>query len=487
MDNKWSLVIHETTQTKVRIWVGTLFPIAEKPEKCCIIVTDDRKEIVAKVSIIQNAWKKTFKKLNDRFYIDIEISTLLPNTIYQVEFIRCPQNSNEKILPKKTLSIGSFKTLPNTLSQDDPFVVALGSCFYHEADNGNAASAYRALYFDGDKNNKPDVKFLTGDQVYLDVSLTALIPLTKYIRKRIANNYATAWQKQGEMLKHGATWFLADDHEYWDNFPYTSWKNLYQWMLIPFKKVKSVWAQTAKYGVKNIQKVSLLRTFNIGNDLSVCFADLRSKRGRKNRPDEIMPALAFNQLIEWAESLTCPGIIVLSQPLLANSKNTLDLNITNYPKQYERFLKALACSGHDIVCLSGDVHFGRIAQVEFGQHGAKLHEIIASPMSNLTGVNAKIAETLPVKINNFPLSEISGVPINGVQYDKNWAVTTERVKFLRFFSYKKTKEHFMTLAFTKTPKNKVKIEIQAWRIREINKKTGLPKPDFITPHQIIIS
>ena len=192
-------------------------------------------------------------------------------------------------------------------------------------------------------------------------------------------------------------------------------------------------------------------------------------------------------LTKWAESLTSPGIIVLSQPLLVNSENELDLNIANYPKQYERFLKALASSGHDIVCLSGDVHFGRIAQVEFGVKGAKLHEIIASPMSNLTGINAKIAESLPVKIGDFPLSEITGVPIKGVLYDKDWAVTTERVKFLRFFSYKKTKEHFMTLAFTKTPLNKVKIEIQAWRIREIDKKTGLPKPDFKTPHQIIIS
>ena len=487
MKSKWSLVVHCATQTTINIWVGTLFPDLRKPDECLVRISDELENEVSSYTIASKDWQRPFKKVNDRFYAYIPFHNLNANTYYTVEFIRQEQDLGYKKLPQQVLSKGAFKTLPNALSPDQPFVVALGSCFYNEGDNGAVSTAYNSLYFNGAKNHKPDVKFLTGDQVYLDIGLDSLSPITKDIRKRIADDYANTWQTQRKMLRHGATWFLADDHEYWNNYPYTSGKNPYLWMITAFKGIKKAWAEAAICGVKNVQKISLLKKFNLGNDLSVCFADLRSERDNGKDPKKMISSSVFDQLIDWAETLSSPGVIVLPQPLLVKPGGDLDLNLANYPMQYNKFIQALATSGHDIMCLTGDVHFGRIAKVEFGTKGAILHEIIASPMSNLTGLDGKVAASSPTKLKRFPMANISGVPIKNVQYAKKWFVTTERVKYLRFFSYKKTKEHFMTLAFTKTPENKVAVEIQAWRIREVNKRTRLPKQDFREPYKVIMT
>jgi hypothetical protein len=58
-------------------------------------------------------------------------------------------------------------TLPTELptADDKPFTVFLGSCFaHHEDKQGNVGKTYRSL----PPLAKPDLKFLAGDQVYLD-------------------------------------------------------------------------------------------------------------------------------------------------------------------------------------------------------------------------------------------------------------------------------------------------------------------------------
>ncbi|MGJ8691998.1 MAG: hypothetical protein ACSHW0_05915 [Thalassotalea sp.] len=484
MKSKWNLVIHKTSQTQVAIWVGTLFPDLRKPAHCSIKLIDENGQTVATNSITRDEWLRPFDYINDRFYQYRQFDNLLPDHHYQVEFIRKQQNIAGIILEEKVLSSGSFTTLPTELATTSPFVIALGSCFYNEDDNGAASSSYTALYYSADKMIKPHVKFFTGDQVYLDIGLDSLSPVTKDVRKRIADDYASTWQTQRQMLRHGATWFLADDHEYWNNYPYTSGKNPYLWAITAFKSIKTAWTKTASCGVANVQQITRFDSFTIGNDISVCFADLRSGRDKKSKPNYMMPENEFSQLIAWAENLTCPGIIVLPQPLLVHPGGDLDFNIANYTNQYQRLVTALAASGHDIVCLSGDVHYGRIAKVKLGEHGATLHEIISSPMSNLTGLDGKVAASKAEKLTKFPSMAIAGITPALVQYEKKWSVSTQKVKFLRFFSYRKTREHFMTLALSKTPSGTVQMAVNVWRIRDKNKYSNMPKKDFSRPHLI---
>ncbi|MDA7916352.1 hypothetical protein N9B94_03870 [Verrucomicrobia bacterium] len=84
--------------------------------------------------------------------------------------------------------------------------------------------------------------------------------------------------------------------------------------------------------------------------------------------------------------MASPGILVIPQPLIVE-KNKTERNLLSFPKQYGRLIEALGHTGHDMVVLSGDVHFGRIATCSLGAKGGILTEIVSSPMSNLTYLN----------------------------------------------------------------------------------------------------
>lgn len=477
MKNKWSLVVHNVSQTNANIWVGTLFPDCRKPEKAHVILMDSNNNVVEQVTILKNDWLRPFNKINNRFYQYIRFENLQANVTYKVLFERSEQQINEHTLEKRVLTQGNFATLPAALSDEDPFVIALGSCFYNDGDNGEMSNAYEQLLLRGDKYSKPHVKFFTGDQVYLDIGLDSLSPISSEVRTRIADDYACAWQAQRRVFRQGATWFLADDHEYWNNFPNVDSKNIYLWTITASSRIKKVWHETAALAVKNIQKVKPFRQFSIGNDLNFCFVDLRSQRDAGNSPKaKFLPSNIFKQLIHWAKTLTCTGVIVLPQVLMAPKGKKDDLNLANYTEQYDQLIQALAYSGHDIVCLSGDVHFGRIGKVPLGNNGCTLYEISASPMSNLTGLEALVSVAKPTKQKTFPPHSIIGIPQNPVVYERKWFVSTEKVSLLWLTSYRKTKEHIMTLAFHKSSNNEVCLKIQAWRLREKNR--GFPKKEF---------
>ena len=79
--------------------------------------------------------------------------------------------------PGKALRNGTFDTLPPRipLKGKKPFTIGVGSCFYNHRDGGQAAASYKALYQRGSDNDRPDITFLTGDQVYLDIGFDSLI------------------------------------------------------------------------------------------------------------------------------------------------------------------------------------------------------------------------------------------------------------------------------------------------------------------------
>ncbi|MDQ2710437.1 MAG: hypothetical protein M3Z25_23715 [Actinomycetota bacterium] len=80
------------------------------------------------------------------------------------------------------------------------------------APRGNVSRRYKLLC---DADGEPDLKILTGDQVYLDTPL--VLPMfAGAIRRRISRT----WDKLGFLLSHGANICASDDHEFWNNHPY---------------------------------------------------------------------------------------------------------------------------------------------------------------------------------------------------------------------------------------------------------------------------
>ena len=97
------------------------------------------------------------------------------------------------------------------------------------------------------------------------------------------------------------------------------------------------------------------------------------------------------------------------QPLLAK-KNPRDRGLPDFPEQYTRLCDALIATPQDVLVLSGDVHFGRVAEVEIerpGRGGARVYEVISSPMALVSlfrGRVALAAGRFEDEITEFPVA-----------------------------------------------------------------------------------
>jgi len=471
--SRYTLVIHEVSTSSVKVWVGALLPSLAKPHNWCLVikkislgfsVEDEEGEEVKRIEYLSedgDVWLRPFDKLNKRFYKIEIIDSLDAGQDYIVEFQA--RSNNEW----KLLETAFFTTLPESIdhSIEKPFTVGIGSCFYTKHDGGRAGQAYEALY----KNEKfkPDIKFLAGDQVYLDIGL-GLYPLDdEDCQDRIADDYAESWTQLRSLLRRGGTWMLADDHEYWNNYPYLKGFNPYLITLDLSDSFKKRWESAAKKGVEIVQQMQTIRIFSIGNDLSFCVADLRSERTDSG----FLSAESFAQLINWIEHLSSPGILVIPQPLIAGYGNNIDSNLPDWP-QYNELLLSIEKSRHDIVILTGDVHYGRVSQVFVGNSRNKLIEVITSPISNLSELDGFAAATPDLSKRRFPLVDIPGINKSKISYLGK--ISTESRWWDLRFPVERTTEHFMTIDFYKEANN-LKMKINAWNARKINKKTALPK------------
>jgi len=473
---KWSLVVHRVNTSKVEVWVGTLFPTMAKPDKARIILsTEDGTQLKTKV-INSSDWDRPFRKHGQRFYFVHTFTGLPEASFFRLEFQRKEKASWQQ------LRRGSFHTLPSSLPGPNqrPFTIGLGSCFYSHRDGGQAAASYKALY---ERKQKIDLTILAGDQVYLDIGFDSLSLWPSEIRQRIADDYAEHWQALGSILSRGGTWMLPDDHEYWNDYPF--YDSLIPTLLaLKISHVRSNWKRASNDAVKNIQRTKLVDFLEIGDDLSICFADTRSKRKKSG----FLPKDAFRSVTDWAENLESPGVLVTSQPLIVKP-NDNEANLLSFETQYKKLLSALASSGHDIIVLSGDVHYGRIATAELGNGGGKLIEIISSPLSNLTGLNGIATSVAKAKPETFPHSsvDVTGVPSKAVDYDRNYFVGKKKGRLLSAYPKDRTREHFMTIEFSKNTAGKVKLAAKAWRVRDRAPKTNLPVQEFEKAFQVALN
>ena len=473
--SNWSLVFHKVSQTSVELWAGTLFGTLRKPRLARLIISLGDSEI-SRQDITLEQWKRPFRRLNQRFYDTRLISGLQSGQNYKVDFYQRLEGDDHQGLDQwQLLRSGTFSTLPSKLpsNKKKAFTVALSSCFYEHRDCGQAARAFKGLHERGTESVKPDIKFMVGDQVYLDIGLDSLSPLTNEIRQRVAEDYAKHWQALGSMLSRGGTWMLPDDHEYWNDYPFYD-SLLPTLFMLKLKKIRNTWLGVSRDGVLNVQQSNKVDTFEIGNDLSFCVADLRSYRSKTQFIDK----QGFKKMINWAQGLTKPGVLVIPQVLLTE-KNELERNLLSFRKQYSQLITAMASSGHDIVVMSGDVHFGRVAQVKMGANGGRLIEVVSSPMSNLTGLNSLAANKAKTKPKQFPdpnAINIPGFEPQTVQYHKDFNVQTKKGFLFSSYWKERTREHFMTVSFHKNV-DSVGMSVQAWRIRQQD-SSRLPVKDF---------
>ena len=351
-------------------------------------------------------------------------------------------------------------TLPDRLPTDlepRPFTVLIGSCFaYREDASGRLGRTYSLL----PAAAHPHVKFLSGDQVYLDVPplhFSLNVHDDDGLLAHHLETYAETWSQGGDvegfaaLLRAGANFFTADDHELWNNAPQAGALIRDTWSAAG----RARWTAIATRLFRAFQAEAPTASFAVP-PLSFLVLDTRLDRTADRA--RLMSPQARLQLDTWLRTLTGPGVLVVGQPLFWPRAGRLgflfDYGLADF-EEYADLVRLLAASRHSIVVLTGDVHFGRIARCALAG-GGELIEVIASPMALVHKGAAGGFEDAPAHFPAAALPGIAGARIETHAYEMNG-------------------NHFVTAAFTARGSG-VRMRLNAWPVEHSGR---LPAPQPI--------
>lgn len=366
--------------------------------------------------------------------------------------------------------------VPAAYSGDNPrkraFCVLLGSCYHGRQDRGRMAQAFLKLY--EHPKYRPHVKLLVGDQVYIDQKGSLFVPgpaPARRLRAHFTSEYRKTWKtKLAPMLKFGGNIFIADDHEFWNNFPTATALSA-----LP-SAVRKSWRKEALALFTGLQGGKATTEFSLGDELSFFSADTRINR--TSRPVRFMRGSDMEKLRKWVVALRGPGVLAIGQPVFATKQGTLrgrffDYTLPNF-KQYEELVRVIRRAQHDIVLVTGDVHFGRISSSRLrpAPGSPRLIEIVSSPMSLVSSFGHAARGLWRLRKDKdppvFPSERISGTKQYPIDYLKAVRESSE--------GKGRTAEHFMTLSFSReTKKQGIKMDVRAWLIREPSSRIKLPR------------
>lgn len=341
-----------------------------------------------------------------------------------------------------------LRTLPDRLPSfgEADFIVLLASCFCSAQDiKGSFGWTFHEL----PGSERPDIKILSGDQVYLDDPAPHFLLHTHTkaeLMSRHFENYRRTWLQEGVgggfrgLLQDGANYFSSDDHEFWNNAP--SWASLIRdsWTATG----RQNWMDVALALYKAFQTDKSFITFDIGQ-LSFFIADTRMKRSADQT--SFMDPVDIAQLQTWVSRLRGLGVLVIGQPVLSaragwRGKLT-DWNLPDYT-QYGDLVRALDRTNHSILILTGDVHYGRVARCQL-KPDVELIEVISSPTAL---VNKLVGGKWNAAPPRYPAFDVPGAFSRGVNTDANFTITDN---------------HFLTLAFSSIGQ-RTRVLIKAWPI-----------------------
>lgn len=318
-----------------------------------------------------------------------EFSGLQPDSLHAISVSAA---GSERKLDIRTLP----REIPTDL--DRSFNVLLVSCHHSAEDrrglSGTIVSQMSAL-------TRPQVSILAGDQVYLDLpSLRNFEDDEVWLADKFERDYIENWRGPdgfARVLDAAPSISIPDDHEYWNNFPHPS----------PF--IQNAWNEDSRERWRNAAQ-AMFRGFqlpypnnpdNLGeafildvHPLSFFIADTRSGKdpGRRFTMTEAEHA----QLSEWVDEVIAAkrfGVFVSGQSVFENPVSTItgaiaDYELPNYG-DFGRIMKTLQRlideGRRPFICLTGDVHWGRIAAAQDITSGrTAITEIISSPSSLVT-------------------------------------------------------------------------------------------------------
>jgi hypothetical protein len=318
-----------------------------------------------------------------------EFSGLTPDTLYRIA-VRADEQST-------TLET---RTLPDSVTTqlDRTFNVLLVSCFHQAEDRGGLASI---IVEQLKSTSLPHLTLLSGDQVYLDLPTLKDFPddLT-WLADKFERDYTLNWRgplAYTGVLGAAPSCSIPDDHEYWNNYPHLSpfiqnslkeqgrdrWRRAAQAVYEGFQL-----AYPAKLGDPTIIEV---------HPLSFFIADTRSNKDFDRR--FTMSEEAHQRLGDWVSQVIDKrqfGVFVSGQSLFRPAAGEFsggigDFEMPNYGDygRIMRSLESLVDAGRPVLCLTGDVHWGRVVTTTDIHTGRiAFGEVISSPSSLVSTIGA---------------------------------------------------------------------------------------------------
>ena len=308
-------------------------------------------------------------------------------------------------------------TLPTQVPDvfQDRFNVLLLSCFHQLEDKTGTAGAILSRL-----KVKPHLTLFGGDQVYLD--LPTLVDFQNdagWLGNKFQNDYLANWfgdrHPSGdpfaippgypEILSLAPSVFLPDDHEYWNNYPFSASVIQNSWTAAG----RALWKEAAEALYGAFQQDAAVpfgaaRTFDV-EPVSILMLDTRSQRAPSSRanPGDLLGAPGRAALTAWVDRLVGRatdarpwfGMLVTGQSLFSAAAGAFKGAIADYEyPDYEadyRFMVAqlerVAQAGLPVILATGDVHWGRVLRADDpAAPGATVFEVISSPTSLVSSV-----------------------------------------------------------------------------------------------------
>ena len=290
------------------------------------------------------------------------------------------------------------RTLPAQLpaALDDSFNILLFSCYSQPEDaSGQVDTVVGSLPL------PIHLTLLMGDQIYGDLPLFHDFPSDQVAAARLLGaKYRSNWASVqlgpggiGRVLARAPVLCVADDHEYWNNYPFSQAQLPVTWT----PAGRQAWAGAARALYEDYQLGTLpaqyAQRLDIG-PLKMLALDMRTFR--EDKLSTLLGAGGVNAVRTWAADLDSArqagapafGLLCSGQALLVERKNEwrrylLDAEMANY-RQFDNLifpvLDDLAGKGIPVIYVTGDVHWGRVAQaIDVRSQMPMLYEVITSP------------------------------------------------------------------------------------------------------------
>lgn len=350
-------------------------------------------------------------------YQRVTLPGLMPRTTYNLRLLRGAQ----------TLADAQVTTLPDRLPVkgiEKPFTVFLGSCFCAARDPGCAVgSSFVRLPTDA----RPELKFLCGDQVYLDSPsrhYTFNTHSVDELKTELFENYKNTWTQGprgfSDLLKRGANYFSSDDHEYWNNAPEKAPAVMDTYLPL-FSNKRKDWLRIAQELYKVFQTPDLVSSFKVGR---LSFLNLDTRFDRQSDQSTFVKKTNLAKVKSWVDGLDGPGVLVIGQPILTDKSGLfglagqfIDFRLPDF-KQYADLVNILVTTRQTIVILTGDVHFGRVASCTLAS-GVKLIEVISSPMALVSDIAGGRWSEPPKFFPSFDMPLVVGSK-RQIEFDKGF-------------------------------------------------------------------